>query len=158
LAVELVQWACALDPVPDPASLDQLARHLHVLFDLTADQDVIRQAIEARRTALELLDEDAPGRPYVQGGPCAVLSAYGRLQDLTALDEALTRLRHVIDHPALDPSVRPGWIWNLGTVLRDRGQLASDGGSISEAMSVHEWALHEAAEHPDPGVDVFEIR
>ncbi|MFF4571002.1 CHAT domain-containing protein [Streptomyces sp. NPDC001410] len=104
------------------------------------------------------MDEDSPAYPNIEGDLCAGLWTYGRNTDVTALDEALERLPHVIAHPALNPSIRPGWIWNLGTVLRDRGVLASDGGSISEAMDVHEWALHEAEEHGWLEQQTFEIR
>ncbi|MFC7264514.1 CHAT domain-containing protein [Streptomyces lutosisoli] len=158
LSVALLEWACGLEPEPDPLHLDQLARHLHTFHDLTADQDAILRAIEIRRAALDLLSEDSPTYPNVEGGLCAVLWAYGQLKGVTALDEALERLPHVIGHPALDPSIRPGWIWNLGLVLRDRGVLVSDGGSISEAMDVHERALHEAEEQGWRDEQTFEIR
>ncbi|MGW2699710.1 CHAT domain-containing protein [Streptomyces sp. NPDC001340] len=158
LSVTLLEWACDRDPEPDPLVLDQLGRHLHTLYDLTHDQEAVLYAIEVRRAALDRADEDSPDRPLVEGGLCAVLWAYGQLRDVEALGEALERLPHVIAHPALDPSTRPGWIWNLGLVLRDRGLLASDGGSISEAISVHEWALREAEEQQWPDEKTFEIR
>jgi len=156
LAVTLLEWTC--DMQQDPMYLDQLGSHLHSLYDLTSAENAILRAIEVRRRALELLDEDSPEYPNIEGGLCAVLWAHGQLRDIAELDEALERLPRVIDHPMLDPSIRPGWIWNLGTVLRDRGELASDGGSISEAISVHELALQEAEAHPRATVNVFEIR
>ncbi|MFG2124670.1 CHAT domain-containing protein [Streptomyces sp. NPDC048710] len=158
LSVTLLEWACDRDPEPDPRNLAQLGSHLDTLYDLTLDQDTILRAIEVRRAALDMVDEDSPDHPNIEGDLCAGLWTYGRNTDVTALDEALARLPHVIAHPALDPSIRPGWIWNLGTVLRDRGVLASDGGSISEAMGVHEWALREAEEHGWPEEQTFEIR
>ncbi|WP_336112533.1 CHAT domain-containing protein [Streptomyces sp. PTD9-10] len=158
LSVALLEWACDRDPEPEPRNLVQLGSHLDTLYDLTLDQDTILRAIEVRRAALDVVDEDSPAHPNIEGELCAGLWTYGRNTDVTALDEALARLPHVIAHPALNPSIRPGWIWNLGTVLRDRGVLASDGGSISEAMGVHEWALREAEEQGWPQQQMFEIR
>ncbi|SOD87447.1 CHAT domain-containing protein [Streptomyces sp. Ag109_G2-15] len=151
LSVALHEWACGLH-------LAQLGSRLDTLYDLTLDQDTILRAIQVRRAALDLVGEDSPAHPNIEGDLCAGLWTYGRNMDVTALDEALERLPRVIAHPALDPSIRPGWIWNLGAVLRDRGVLASDGGSISEAMGVHEQALREAEERGWPDEKTFEIR
>lgn len=79
----------------------------------------------------------------------ALISRYERRGRPEDLDEAITVLRHLVDHPSLADAERAGWFSNLGIALMKRYDLHEAALDLEEGFAAAQSAVNLAPEdHP----------